>query len=295
MPQTFPKRSQVVVRPDGSLEVSYLWDDLEPIFRAQTPFGEPLEPFVPAIDDFSAKTADQAYRSCRLCPLQCGWNRVASPHPRCGDSEFRIGSAGIVRGDEPPISGTLGSGAMLLGGCPMRCPSCHSVEMFTNGKPCTPLDFWNLAWSFAGRAHNLQLLSPTGHFPWLRARLIELKRGNYPLPIVFKSSGYERVEWLRAFEGLVDIYLPDLKYGPGSEWAKRAGTPDYFEVACEAIKEMHRQVGPLQQNGAGVGTRGLLVRHILAPLPEGEREAILDFVGALKLTSSQLPFVAIEG
>jgi putative pyruvate formate lyase activating enzyme len=131
-------------------------------------------------------------------------------------------------------------------------------------------------------AHNIQILSPTVHLPALRVLLKVLKGTAFPLPIILKSSGFESVAELRKLEGLVDIYLPDLKFGSCSAWAVRAGVRNYFFVAREAIEEMIRQTGNLSTNEQGIALKGVLVRHVEAPLPAAEKREILDYLDSLK-------------
>jgi putative pyruvate formate lyase activating enzyme len=130
-------------------------------------------------------------------------------------------------------------------------------------------------------AHNVQILSPTVHFPALRLALLSLKESGFTPPIVLKSSGYENVEQLRRMEGLVDIYLPDFKFGPCSGWAARAGVRNYFETARSALDEMIRQVGGLRLGSDGLARGGVLVRHVRAPLPPEEKRFIEDFLRQL--------------
>jgi putative pyruvate formate lyase activating enzyme len=154
--------------------------------------------------------------------------------------------------------------------------------MVRGGTPVSAETFLEIAASLnTGGAENLQVLSPTVHLPSLRLLLAELKKRGYGLPVALKSSGYEDVEKLKPLEGLVDIYIPDLKYGPSSKWASKAGVPDYFEVACASIAEMYRQTGPAVMDRHGILQKGVLVRHVRAPLPKKERKAIDDYMAAM--------------
>lgn len=286
--RSVPEQSDIIIRPDGRVCVSFLWEGLRPLAEAlgaAVPESAPAPSASPAPARSSRAAIPfplDEYRACRLCPKRCGIDRVARRHPTCGDYRLRIATAGLTLGDEPEIRGHRGSGAIMLSGCPLRCPSCHNPEMVANGCPVTIEQFLDVAWDLRARgAHNLQLLSPTVHLPALGAALAALRREGFDLPIVLKSSGYEHVEAVRALDGLVDVYLPDLKFGPRSGTAQRAAARDYFEVACAAIVEMARQVGPLVVDGDGIAVRGLLVRHVMAPLPSEEREAVLSFLRKL--------------
>ncbi|MCM2322792.1 MAG: hypothetical protein NDJ90_05985 [Oligoflexia bacterium] len=280
------RQSDIVIRPDGTVSISFLWSDLADGLGVSAPaqvggcgFGEAP----PAPVEFPM----EEYRVCRLCPKGCGFDRVSQAQPRCGDYQLRVATAGLTLGDEPEIRGTRGSGAIMLSGCPLRCPSCHNPEMVAEGVPYSLEAFVELAEGLAAEgAHNLQLLSPTVHLPALRVALALLRARGFPIPIALKSSGYESVSELRALEGLVDLYIPDLKFGPESDRAARAGMPllgdrSYFETARAAIAEMIHQVGPLVLDPAGLAVRGVLVRHVRAPLPATEREAILAYLDSL--------------
>ncbi|MGZ3720188.1 MAG: radical SAM protein [Bdellovibrionota bacterium] len=274
------QQSDITIGPDGTVHISFLWDDLSDL--AGLPPAEKAharEWIAPA----SVSLASAEYAECRLCPKQCGFDRIAARHPRCGDSLLRVSNVGLTMGDEPSIRGTRGSGAIMLAGCPLKCPSCHNPEKVANGEAVTAEEFFALCGSLlASGAHNVQILSPTVHLPALRALLRELKASGFPIPIVLKSSGFERVEEIRALNGLIDIYLPDLKFGSCSAWAVRAGVRNYFEVARECIEEMISQVGPLEFDAEGVARRGVLVRHVEAPLPTQEKEEIRAYLASLK-------------
>lgn len=271
------QQSDIIIRPDGEVVVSFLWDDLSHLVGRKAPEKKESPFAVDAPEDFSS----EEYRSCKLCPKACGFNRVEKVHPSCGDHQLRVANAGVSFGDEAPIRGERGSAALMLSGCPLRCPSCHNPEMVqTLGDAYSLQDFLSLAWSFS-EAENLQILSPTVHLPKLREALIHLRRQNFPLPILFKSSGFESVEQLKKFEGLVDIYLPDFKFGSCSPWAKQAKAKDYFHHATLAVEEMIRQVGGFVRDSRGVGQRGVFVRHVLAPLPPPERQEILKYLKSL--------------
>ncbi|MBI5528422.1 MAG: hypothetical protein HY897_18985 [Deltaproteobacteria bacterium] len=189
---------------------------------------------------------------------------------------------GLVHGDERPISGDRGSGAIMFSGCPLRCPSCHNPEMVAAGVRVTPNRLAAMAWDLRKRgAENLQLLSPTVHIPALARVLRHLRGCGFDIPVVFKSSGYESVNELRKFEGLVDVYLPDVKFGPRSRWAESAGAADYFDEMRRAVEEMYRQTGPLALSPRGTAVRGVLVRCVPAPLPSRERGTIERFLRTL--------------
>lgn len=276
------QQSDITIGPDGSVHISFLWDDLRDL-AGLDPRPAPLQDGPSWRAPYGALAMESAeYAECRLCPKACGFDRNAKAHPRCGDSLLRVSNSGLTLGDEPAIRGTRGSGAIMLAGCPLKCPSCHNPEMVATGTPTTGEAFLRICEDLLAQgAHNVQILSPTVHLPALRVALAALKLHGFPLPIVLKSSGFESVAELRKLEGLVDIYLPDLKFGSCSAWAVRAGVRSYFAVAKEAIDEMIRQVGPLQMDAAGLATSGVLVRHVEAPLPAGEKAELRAYLAGL--------------
>jgi putative pyruvate formate lyase activating enzyme len=170
----------------------------------------------------------------------------------------------------------------MLSGCPLTCPSCHNPEMVAKGSVLEISAFIDLSWELAKQgAHNLQILSPTVHLPKLRTALKDLKGNGFPIPVVLKSSGFEKLEELQKLESLVDIYLPDFKFGTKSRWAAKARVRSYFEIAKIAVAEMFRQTGPVVFNADGLLQKGVLVRHVLSPLPESERQEILAYLEGL--------------
>lgn len=277
--RSVPKQSDIVIHPDGQVSVSFLWDDYGNVEtkRKNQIFD------LPKISDFTEIETRAHYSRCQMCPKECGFNRVKAPHPRCGDEKIRLGTWGKTFGDEPEIVGKGGSGAILFSHCPLSCPSCHNPEMVSKGHEASLDDVIEICYTLHGEgAENIQFLSPTVHMPKLEFILRVLKENEFPLPIVFKSSGSENINYLKKMNGLIDVYLPDFKYGLNSRFAIRAGSPNYFFEAQETLKEMITQVGVPQLNSNGVLAKGVLVRHVMAPLPVEERKSILTFLGNYK-------------
>lgn len=288
-----PRQSDIVIHPDGEVSISFLWKDLTEVTlrdREERGLWNPS-----SVSDFSDF---QEYSQCRMCPKACGWNRQKSAHPRCGDTDFRVSTWGASMGDESMISGSRGSGTIMLAGCPLSCPSCHNPEMVAYGKSTSFKEMIAICENlFEEGVHNLQFLSPTVHLPKLRELLAFLKKELFPLPIVLKSSGYESLPEVKKLEGLVDVYLPDFKYGPCSKWAMQAGAPHYYEVAEKVIAEMVRQVGSPQVFSDGLLKKGVLVRHVEAPLPPAEKAKLDQLLKELEqscLVSRNDRFVELE-
>ena len=295
-PRSVPKQSDIVIHPGGEVSVSFLWDDFGRGKKQNS--GKIIQLKRPKVNPVLEERVDSFYLNCKMCPKECCFNRMKAPHPRCGGNEIRIGTWGCTFGDEPEIVGQGGSGAILFSHCPLSCPSCHNPEMVSKGTEVLSDKLIDICYRlYEEGAENIQLLSPTVHMPKLELVLKVLKQNHFPLPIVFKSSGNESLTFLKRMKGLVDVYLPDFKYGVHSEFAKRAGCPDYFLEAKETIREMIKQVGPPRLSQEGILLKGVLIRHVMAPIPEPERKSIFDFLDKFKnqcLVSVMDNFVNLE-
>ena len=202
---------------------------------------------------------------CSICPRNCGVQRNIK-HGVCGVEEsFRVARAAPHHWEEPCLSGEKGSGTVFFSGCNLGCVYCQNGDISHGafGKNVTPDElkriFDNLLRS---GVHNLNLVTPTHFVPMLAKVLSEYKS---PVPVVYNSSGYEKAETLKILEGLVDIYLPDIKYFDSAPALKYSGAADYFEYASEAVLEMHRQVGTVKLDENGIAQKGLIIRHMVLP------------------------------
>ena len=302
--KSLPQQSDIIIEPGGKIHISFLWEDLRDIpnlindIEVATQLTHTLSSGWNPTQFKIEESVLSEYESCELCPKKCGFNRLNKRHPTCGDFNLRVATYGMSVGDEPEIRGTRGSGAIMLSGCPLKCPSCHNPEKVADGAVVSGDDFIGICKTlYEQGAHNIQILSPTVHLPALRATLRFLKSNGFPIPIIFKSSGYESVEQLKTLEGLVDVYLPDFKFGQCSQWGQRAGVKNYFDKAVEATQEMYRQVGALIVNEENLAIKGVLVRHVGAPLPLEEKTQIRSFLNQLPegvRVSYQDNFVLLE-
>lgn len=223
--------------------------------------------------------------TCSLCPRQCGAKRTPtealSGYCRMPTQPV-IARAALHYGEEPCISGQNGSGTVFFSGCTLGCLFCQNASI-SHERYGKAVSVERLADIFreleqAG-AHNINLVSPTQYALSVRQAL-ELYKPS--IPVVYNTSGYERVETLRSLEGLVDIYLPDCKYIHEDLSAQLSGVSDYFAFACEAIKEMARQTGPVTLDENGLMRRGTMVRHLVLPGHTKESLAVLDWLSTLK-------------
>lgn len=216
---------------------------------------------------------------CTLCPRACGADRTTGTgFCHCG-AEIRVARAALHPWEEPCISGTKGSGTVFFSGCALQCCFCqnHDISRRAVGKALTikQLSDVFLRLQDAG-AHNLNLVTGSHFTPWI-VKAIEQVKNRLIIPIVWNCSGYESMEILSMLHGLVDIYLPDLKFFVPETAAQFAACPDYFDVTAKALLEMLRQTNGLQWNGTLL-TKGLMVRHLVLPGHRRESIALLDWL-----------------
>ena len=216
---------------------------------------------------------------CTLCPRNCGAERTAEHGSGfCGmPAGLRVARAMLHRWEEPPISGTNGAGTVFFSGCTLRCCFCQngSISAGGQGKDISTARLREIFDELIARgAHNIELVTPTHFLPWILPALTP----RLPVPVVYNCGGYERVETLRALEGCVDIYLPDLKYADARLAGQLSGAMDYFPVAADAIREMVRQVGAVRWEGEKV-TRGVIIRHLILPGNVENSLRVLDWIG----------------
>ncbi len=204
------------------------------------------------------------YSNCMLCPRRCGVDRAAGQTGFCGmPAQLTAARAMLHYGEEPVIAGSFGTGALFFSGCTLRCRFCQNreISLARKGKAISSNELREVFLRLIDEgAQSIDLVTPTHFLPSILPALTP----KLPVPVVYNCGGYERVETLRELEGLVDIYLPDMKYADNALAARLSGAPDYFEVAAAAISEMYRQVG-----GAVIEDeqmrRGVLIRHLVLP------------------------------
>ena len=219
-----------------------------------------------------------AAMGCELCPRRCGVNRETGAG-FCGlGPVMRIARIAPHLWEEPPISGKSGTGAVFFSGCTLRCAYCQNGEISHRnaGRDFTPAELAESLRRLEGMGmESISFITATPFVP----QILEALRLYRPkLPLVWNTSGYERVETLRMLEGVIDVYLPDLKHFSARMGALCAKAPDYFEAASRAIAEMVRQTGLPQYNERGIMTRGTLIRHLILPGLTGESIRLLDWV-----------------
>ena len=230
-----------------------------------------------------AEALEARLKSCDICPRECGVDRLEGELGFCHSASLPIVAAVCAHhGEEPPISGSKGSGTVFFGNCNMRCVYCqnHQISQNWEKQKSNELDYQALAERMHYlqdelECHNINFVSPSHFVPQLVRAVLEAVPMGLRLPLVYNTSGYDSLKSLRELEGIIDIYLPDLRYA-SDRWGKKfSQASDYVERARTAIKEMHRQVGDLMVDDEGIARRGLIVRHLILPNRiAGSRESL---------------------
>ncbi|MBN2108667.1 MAG: radical SAM protein [Deltaproteobacteria bacterium] len=217
--------------------------------------------------------------ACRLCPWRCGVNRLKGEKGRCGaGSSVRVAKALAHFGEEPAITGTGGSGAVFFAHCNLKCCFCQNWQISHEGLG-TDMTVEQLAAHLCGLqqqgCHNINLVSAAHFMPWIVQALILAAARGLTLPVVYNSNGYEDAAMLALLDGIVDIYLPDAKYGDDGCAEKYSAARSYQEINFAALDEMFRQAGYLELDGAGIASKGLVVRHLVLPADRAGTETVL--------------------
>ena len=226
--------------------------------------------------------AREILENCQLCPRHCHVNRLAGEVGKC-----RTGARAIVSsysphfGEEAPLVGKYGSGTIFFTNCNLKCVFCQNyhISQLGEGREVTEEELARMMLSLqAMGCHNINLVTPT-HVVLQILQALELAvAGGLSIPLVYNCGGYESVEILKLLEGIVDIYMPDMKYSDEEIARQYSGIENYPSANRVAVKEMHRQVGDLQIDEQGVATRGLLVRHLVLPHGLAGTAAVVRFL-----------------
>ena len=230
----------------------------------------------------AAKKLKDAYKNCQLCPWQCRIDRTSGQRGKCRASDkVKIASAAPHFGEEPMISGTKGSGTIFFSNCNLRCEYCQNYQISQEslGDEISDGQLADLMLMLQYKGcHNINLVSPTHYLPNIINALVKASESGLNIPVVYNTNGYEKIETLKILDGIIDIYLPDIKYSSNGSALKLSGVPDYVETNRAAIIEMHRQVLNLRTDKNGIAVKGLLVRHLVLPNDMGGTKASMDFL-----------------
>ena len=229
-----------------------------------------------------AACALEMLRECRLCPHCCRVNRLKGATGLCRTaSEAIVSSYGPHFGEEKPLIGIHGSGTIFFSYCNLRCIFCQNyiISQQGEGEPVDAKVLAGMMLSLEKRGcHNINLVTPTHVVPQILSALVLAAADGLSIPLVYNCGGYESVETLKLLDGVVDIYMPDMKYSDESHGRAFSGAKNYPEVNRKMVKEMHRQVGDLQLDGRGIATKGLLVRHLVMPNSIAGTKGVVEFL-----------------
>lgn len=233
---------------------------------------------------------------CMLCPRNCNADRKHGQIGYCKmDNRIFAARASLHMWEEPVISGNNGSGAVFFSGCPLGCVYCqnHNIAIGKSGKEISIERLVEIFFELKEKgANNINLVTPTHYIPQIREALTQAKKKNFNLPIIYNTGSYEKVEALKLLEGLVDVYLPDLKYMSVQLSKRYSNASDYFFIAAAAIKEMFRQVGtPIfyregdylqnvkdQEEESALIKKGVIIRHLVLPQAIEDSKNIVKYI-----------------
>ena len=219
---------------------------------------------------------------CFLCPLNCGAKRLEGKYGICSASyNVKISSYTLYKGEEPPLSGVNGSGAIFFSHCNLKCVYCQNFNFsqYGNGHFVSVRELSNIMIDLQNKgAANINLITATHYLPQVTAAIKIARDKGLIIPIVYNTSGYESVKVLRLLNGFVDVYLTDFRYAFNKNAVKYSSAPFHREIAKEALVEMYRQVGDLKVGKDGIAVKGLIIRLLLFPNGLKELEKILEII-----------------
>lgn len=219
---------------------------------------------------------------CDLCPRQCHVDRYSSGDGICGMSaDIRISSANLHHGEEPPLSGMRGSGTIFMTGCNLKCAYCQNypISQLRHGQDISHETLVETMLELQARGgHNINFVTPTHYIAQIAEAIIDAREEGLEIPIVYNSSGYDSADVLQMLDGLIEIYLPDMRYSDSENAEEFSSAPDYPSVNRAAIREMFRQVGLLETDSDGIAKRGLIIRHLVLPEDVSGTKDTLEFI-----------------
>jgi putative pyruvate formate lyase activating enzyme len=236
----------------------------------------------PEVFDERIQTLYRILESCELCPRQCRVNRIEGETGFCkATADVTVSSICPHFGEEPELVGHHGSGTIFLTHCNLGCLFCQNYDISHLGSG-TMMSIDEIARGMLylqqRGCHNINFVTPTHYAPQLMKAIQVTAENGLTVPIVYNCGGYESLEVIRLLEGIIDIYMPDMKYSDPEQAKKYSSAPDYFERCTEAVREMHRQVGVLKTNSRGIAERGVLIRHLVMPSDVAGSRRTLEFI-----------------
>ena len=221
------------------------------------------------------------YKSCTLCPRKCKINRYQELGFCNLNNELRVALAHPFFYEEPPISGTNGSGTIFFSGCNLKCIFCQNIKISKYNKGLK-ISIKRLAEIMLElqkkKVHNINLVTPTMYIPSIIKAIKKAKEMGLKIPIIYNSSGYENVEALKLLNGYIDVYLPDFKYFDNTLALKYSKCPNYLENVKQAIREMYKQTGPCIFDKDGIIKKGVIIRHLVLPNHIYDSKRIINYL-----------------
>jgi putative pyruvate formate lyase activating enzyme len=245
-------------------------------------------------------SAQALLEHCSICPRNCKINRLKNEKGYCkAGLKAKVYSFLPHHGEEPPISGTHGSGTIFFSHCNMSCVYCQNFEFsqLGAGKETEPEELAGIMLQLQNSGcHNINLVTPTHYMPQiLKALILAIPKG-LKIPLVYNTGGYESADIIKLLDGIVDIYLPDMRYGTTQSAQTYSGAPEYPAHNKEAVREMHRQVGLAELDDKGIIKKGIIVRHLVLPQDISGTDIIMNFIAGelspdtyISLMSQYLP------
>ncbi len=222
--------------------------------------------------------------SCTVCPRNCKVNRMNGETKFCGiGKEAIVSSFAPHFGEEPPLVGSYGSGTIFFAGCNLLCSFCQNYDI-SHGKEGKEFQADEIAAMMITLerlgCHNINFVTPTHVTPQIMKAILIAVDNGLTVPLVYNCGGYESIETLQLLDGVIDIYMPDIKYSDQKVADEFSSAPDYPEISRIALKEMHRQVGDLVVDRRGIAKRGLLIRHLVMPEGRAGTEEVMQFIAS---------------
>jgi len=248
------------------------------------PSSEPvyIETFEKGLLREKIRQAREMLRSCRMCPRSCGADRLSGETGVCKTSENPwVSSCNPHFGEEGPLVGTRGSGTIFFTHCNLLCNFCQNYDISHqgDGEAVSPDRLAKMmCYLQDAGCHNINFVTPSHVVPQILSALGTAVQAGLSVPLIYNTGAYDRVETLRLLEGIIDIYMPDFKFWDPNIADITCDAPDYPQVACEAVAEMHRQVGDLVTDESGIARRGLLVRHLVLPRGLAGTREVMRFI-----------------
>ncbi len=227
-------------------------------------------------------TGQEMLRNCRICPRDCGVDRTKGETGVCrADDKIKLAKAYPHLWEEPCISGTRGSGTVFFSRCNLRCKFCQNYKISQEdfGKEVTTEQLAGIFLNLQDEGvHNINLVTATIYIPQVAGAIAAARENGLAVPVVYNTNSYETVEALKLLDGLVDVYLPDLKYFDDKMAFAYSSAPHYFDTATAAIMEMFRQTGEVVLDDDGIIEKGLIIRHLMMPGRLEDSKLILDWI-----------------